>query len=37
MVNINRNLPGPECLAVEKEKANGDYKCGDVLDKPVDL
>lgn len=31
MIKIDRNLPAPPCLAIEKEKANGDYKCGEVL------
>lgn len=31
MINIIKSQPAPLCLSVEKEKANGDYKCGDVL------
>lgn len=30
MINIVKSQPAPECLAIEKDKANGDYKCGDV-------
>jgi uncharacterized protein (TIGR02646 family) len=31
MINLERNLPAPPCLAREKEKADGDCKCGEVL------
>lgn len=31
MVPIERSYPAPECLEKEKKKKNGDYKCGDVL------
>lgn len=31
MVNVDRDLPAPSCLNREKEKASGDYKCGEVL------
>nr|VFJ73508.1 MAG: hypothetical protein BECKFW1821C_GA0114237_105211 [Candidatus Kentron sp. FW] len=31
MVYLEKSQPAPACLAVEKAKANGDYKCGDVL------
>ena len=31
MINITKSQPAPECLSKEKEKANGDYKCGEVL------
>ncbi|VFN05582.1 MAG: HNH endonuclease, partial [Candidatus Kentron sp. G] len=33
MVYLERSQPAPACLAVEKAKANGDYKCGDVLER----
>jgi hypothetical protein len=32
MINFTKSQPAPACLAVEKAK-NGDYKCGDVLDR----
>jgi hypothetical protein len=28
---FKKSQPAPECLEIEKAKANGDYKCGDVL------
>jgi uncharacterized protein (TIGR02646 family) len=28
---FEKSQPAPECLAHEKPKASGDYKCGDVL------
>ncbi len=31
MINIKKSQPAPLCLSDEKEKANGDYKCGHVL------
>ena len=31
MVNLTKTLPGPDCLKEEKQKSNGDYKCGNVL------
>lgn len=31
MINIKKSQPAPLCLSDEKEKANGDYKCGNVL------
>ena len=31
MINITKSQPAPLCLSTEKEKANGDYKCGEVL------
>jgi hypothetical protein len=31
MINIIKSQPEPACLAIEKGKVNGDYKCGDVL------
>ncbi|MCF8373859.1 MAG: HNH endonuclease [Bacteroidales bacterium] len=33
MININRSQPAPECLSKEKKKKNGDYKCGDVIER----
>ena len=33
MVHYKRSLPAPACLETEKAKANGDYKCGNVLDR----
>jgi uncharacterized protein (TIGR02646 family) len=33
MVNLDKSQPPPPCLETEKEKANGDYKCGNVLDR----
>ena len=31
MVYFEKSQPSPDCLDIEKAKANGDYKCGDVL------
>lgn len=31
MINIIKSQPAPLCLSVEKKKASGDYKCGEVL------
>ncbi len=31
MINVDRSLPEPPCLSAEREKARGDYKCGEVL------
>ena len=31
MINIIKSQPAPLCLSKEKGKANGDYKCGEVL------
>lgn len=31
MMYFEKSQPAPACLALEKEKAYGDYKCGDVL------
>jgi uncharacterized protein (TIGR02646 family) len=31
MINIVRSTPPPPCLEKEKQKSNGDYKCGEVL------
>ncbi len=36
MININKSQPAPLCLSEEKEKANGDYKCGKVLERLKD-
>ena len=35
MINIVKSQPAPACLAVEKAKANGTYRCGDVLSRLV--
>jgi hypothetical protein len=35
MINIERSTPPPQCLEKEKSKADGDYKCGDVLERLV--
>jgi hypothetical protein len=32
MINIDKTYPAPTCLEREKQKANGDYKCGNVLE-----
>ncbi len=31
MINVLKSQPAPECLAIEKLKAYGNYNCGDVL------
>jgi uncharacterized protein (TIGR02646 family) len=31
LVNLEKSQPSPACLEIEKEKANGDYKCQDVI------
>jgi uncharacterized protein (TIGR02646 family) len=31
MVNLEKSQPSPACLEIEKQKANGDYKCQDVI------
>ncbi len=31
MINILKSQPTPACLAIEKQKSNGNYNCGDVL------
>jgi DNA-binding phage protein len=33
MVFIEKSQPAPDCLVAEKAKANGDYKCENVLDR----
>jgi hypothetical protein len=33
MVYFEKSMPAPECLLAEKIKANGDYKCGETLDR----
>lgn len=33
MVYLEKSQPAPSCLLSEKSKAQGDYKCGDVLDR----
>ncbi|MBT8420298.1 MAG: HNH endonuclease [Gammaproteobacteria bacterium] len=36
MVYLEKSQPAPACLAEEKTKANGNYKCGEVLDRLKD-
>lgn len=36
MIYFEKILPGPRCLEVEKSKNNGNYKCGDVLQRLKD-
>jgi hypothetical protein len=33
MVNVEKSYPAPECLAEEKKKKRGNYKCGNVLER----
>ena len=33
MLYVEKTQPGPNCLSTEKLKANGDYKCGNVLER----
>ncbi|WP_185151951.1 HNH endonuclease [Chryseobacterium vaccae] len=33
MIYFEKSQPAPECLNIEKNKASGDYKCGDVLNR----
>jgi 5-methylcytosine-specific restriction endonuclease McrA len=33
MVNFPKSQPAPECLATEKTKLSGTYRCGDVLER----
>jgi uncharacterized protein (TIGR02646 family) len=33
MLYFEKSQPAPNCLAIEKQKANGDYKCGCVLER----
>lgn len=33
MIYIEKSQPAPECLEIEKKKASGDYKCGNVLER----
>lgn len=33
MLYFPKSTPAPECLTVEKDKINGDYKCGHVLNR----
>ena len=35
MINIVKSQPAPTCLSIEKAKANGTYRCGDVLNRLV--
>ena len=36
MIYFEKSQPAPECLEKEKLKQNGDYKCGDVLNRLKD-
>jgi uncharacterized protein (TIGR02646 family) len=31
MITVRKSMPPPSCLEREKEKTNGDYKCGNVV------
>ncbi|TAE68128.1 MAG: hypothetical protein EAZ85_14490 [Bacteroidetes bacterium] len=33
MVHFEKSQPAPECLAIEKDKKNGNYNCGNVLER----
>ncbi|MFZ2725340.1 MAG: hypothetical protein WAX77_03720 [Methylococcaceae bacterium] len=33
MLYFEKSQPAPECLTIEKQKANGDYKCGCVIER----
>jgi uncharacterized protein (TIGR02646 family) len=33
MLYFEKSQPAPDCLTIEKQKANGDYKCGCVLER----
>ncbi|MFN8439108.1 MAG: hypothetical protein U0V72_15975 [Cytophagales bacterium] len=33
MINVTKSQPAPLCLAIEKEKTNGNYKGEEVLQK----
>jgi len=33
MIYFEKSEPAPKCLAEEKEKERGDYKCGSVLER----
>jgi uncharacterized protein (TIGR02646 family) len=33
MLYFEKSQPAPDCLAIEKQKASGDYKCGCVLER----
>jgi hypothetical protein len=33
MIHFEKSQPAPKCLETEKAKANGDYKCGAVLER----
>jgi hypothetical protein len=33
MVHFEKSQPAPDCLAIEKGKKSGDYKCGNVLER----
>lgn len=36
MVYFEKSQPAPDCLEIEKTKANGDYKCSNVLERIKD-
>jgi uncharacterized protein (TIGR02646 family) len=36
MVYFEKSQPAPDCLEIEKAKANGDYKCANVLERIKD-
>jgi|SRR6218665_176748 len=36
MVYVKKSQPAPDCLEIEKAKANGDYKCANVLERIKD-
>lgn len=36
MINIVKSQPAPLCLSVEREKAYGDYKCGEVIKRLIE-
>ena len=33
MIYIEKSQPAPKCLETKKNKTNGDYKCGNVLER----
>lgn len=33
MIHVDRSMPPPVCLEIEKAKAGGSYSCGDVLER----
>jgi len=36
MVHFEKSMPAPDCLVIEKAKANGNYNCGQVLERIKD-